>query len=124
VSVLIDSDVLIEVTRARDREVLKKWSELSASEEAVLCSPVSIAELWQGALASEHGVLNSLFRVMTCIVIDAGTGRRAGELLRRYRKSHGMELGDALIAASAELSGAAVWTRNRKHYPMTTISFF
>ena len=97
--------------------------ELLHNREPILI-PVSIAELWQGALASEHNVLNNLFRVLTCVPINAETGRRAGEFLRKYRKSHGLELGDALIAASAELNGASLWTRNRKHYPMTTMSFF
>jgi hypothetical protein len=31
----------------------------------------------------------------------AATGRLAGDYLRRYRKSHATELGDALIAAAA-----------------------
>lgn len=47
----------------------------------------------------------------------------AGEYIRRYRKSHSVELGDALIAASAVVSGAALWTRNRKHYPMPELKF-
>ena len=123
-TVLVDSDILIEVTRERDGDVLRKWADLSDSEDNVLCSPVSIAELWQGALASEYKVLDNLFRALTCVFVDAEIGRRAGEFLRRYRKSHSLELGDALIAASAELNEAALWTRNRKHYPMTTISFF
>jgi hypothetical protein len=35
-----------------------------------------------------------------------------------------VELGDALIAASAAASGAMLWTRNRKHYPMTELAFY
>src|SRR3954464_3855925 len=43
--------------------------------------------------------------------------------LKRYRKSHAVELGDALIAASAVERGARLWTRNRKHYPMPELAF-
>jgi predicted nucleic acid-binding protein len=124
VTVLVDSDILIEVTRARDPEVLRRWAQLAESEDAVLCSPVSVAELWQGALPREQDVLTNVFRVMNCVPIDAATGREAGEFLRDYRKSHGLELGDALIAASAVASGAVLWTRNRKHYPMSGVNFF
>jgi len=35
-------------------------------------------------------------------------------VLRRHRKSHGVELGGALIAASAVTNHAMLWTRNRK----------
>lgn len=45
-------------------------------------------------------------------------GRWAGDYLRRYRKSHGIDLGDALIAASAVVNNSTLWTRNLKHYPM------
>ena len=40
----------------------------------------------------------------------------------RYAKSHNVEIGDALIAASAAQSNAALWTRNRKHYPMPELT--
>jgi predicted nucleic acid-binding protein len=124
VTVLVDSDILIEVTRAKDPEILRRWAELSESQTAILCSPVSVAELWQGALPREQGVLTNLFRTLICVSIDAETASKAGEFLHEYRKSHGLELGDALIAASVVLNGAALWTRNRKHYPMKSISFF
>jgi predicted nucleic acid-binding protein len=55
---------------------------------------------------------------------EASVGRRAGEYLRRYRKSHAVELGDALIAAGAVASGGRLWTRNRKHYPMPELTFY
>jgi predicted nucleic acid-binding protein len=35
-----------------------------------------------------------------------------------------VELGDALIAATAVQSKAALWTRDRKHYPMKELSFY
>lgn len=88
------------------------------------CSPVSVAEPWQGALLREHGVLTNLIRAMKCISIDAEIGHRAGEFLRDYRKSHGLELGEALMAASVVARGAVLWTQNRRHYPMRAVSFF
>ena len=48
-------------------------------------------------------------------------GRRAGGYLRQFRRSHGLDIGDALIAATAAVHGCALWTRNRKHYPMKDI---
>jgi predicted nucleic acid-binding protein len=117
-TVLVDSDVLIEVTRARDAATLERWADLAESDDVVLCTPISVAELWHGARPSEHKVLRDLFHALVCVPLDAETGTQAGEYLRAYHKSHGVELGDALIAAAAVHHNATLWTRNRKHYPM------
>ena len=123
-AVLIDSDILIEVARAQDPSILARWDELSRSDAAILCSPVTIAELWHGARPREHKALESLFASMITVPIDAEVGRRAGGYLRQYAKSHSVELGDALIAATATIHKAKLWTRNRRHYPSKDIVFY
>jgi predicted nucleic acid-binding protein len=122
--VLVDSDVLIEIMRGRDAAMIERWAELAESDDVVLCSPVSVAELWRGARRREHKALSDLFGALLCVPVDAETGRRAGEYLRIYHKSHAVELGDALIAAAAAQNRAALWTRNRKHYPMKRLMFY
>ncbi len=90
----------------------------------ILCSPVTVAEIWHGARAHEHKSLSALFAAMTCIPIDAEIGRRAGDYLRQYAKSHHVELGDALIAATVSIHKVELWTRNRRHYPMKDLAFY
>jgi predicted nucleic acid-binding protein len=104
--------------------MVSQWLELGQSDALILFSAVSAAELWAGARPSEYAALEALFDALLCVPIDAAVGRRAGEYLRRYRKSHAVELGDALIAASAVERGARLWTRNRKHYPMPELAFY
>ena len=123
-TVLIDSDVLIEVSRGRNALIVAKWVELSESQALILFSPVTAAELWAGARAPEHASLEALFSALVCVPTDELVGRRAGDYLRRYRRSHAVELGDALIAASAVVNGAQLWTRNRKHYPMPELTYY
>ncbi len=123
-AVLIDSDILIEVLRARDSDLLARWKHLSESDAVLACSPVSVAEIWHGARPNEHAALDALFASMICIPIDAAMGQRAGEYLKRYAKSHNVELGDALIAAASSLHGAELWTRNRRHYPMKDLILY
>jgi predicted nucleic acid-binding protein len=123
-TVLVDSDILIEVSRGRNTDIVARWMDLSDSDAAVLYSPVSVAELWAGARPSEHDALNNLFGALTCAPIDQEAGHRAAMWLRKYRLSYGVEVADALIAASAVGNRAELWTRNRKHYPMKEVSFF
>lgn len=123
-SVLIDSDILIEVLRARDQTILSMWSALADSHSPVLISPVTIAEIGAGARAGEMETISQLFRPLICVPIDDRIGQRAGEYLRQYAKSHSLKVSDALIAASAAYSHSAFWTRNRKHYPMPDLTFY
>ena len=123
-TVLVDSDVLIEVSRGKDQDVLSRWTELSQSDVQILYSPVTAAELWAGARPREHEALTKLFLALVCVPVDSETSRQAGDYLRQYRKSHGLELGDALIASAALLNRAELWTRDQKHYPMKELSFY
>ncbi len=123
-AVLVDSDVLVEVLKQGDREILSRWDELGRSEGVVVYSPVSAAEIWQGARDGEQDSITALFSVMTCAPIDAEIGRKAGEYLRLFHRSHGVELGDALIAATAAIHKLQLWTRNRRHYPMKELRPF
>jgi predicted nucleic acid-binding protein len=45
----------------------------------------------------------------------------AGDYLARFHSSHGMGIGDALIAATAYVHDLRLWTGKRKHYPMRDI---
>ncbi len=123
-AVLIDSDVLIEVARGRNQAVLARWEELSRVDTIPLCSPVTIAEVWHGARPHENATLTQLFAALLCVPIDAAIGRRTGDYLREYHRTHHVELGDALIAATATLHNLGLWTRNRKHYPMKDLVFY
>jgi predicted nucleic acid-binding protein len=120
-TVLLDTDILIEVLRQRDEAILEKWRRLGRNRELVLYTPVTTAELWQDLRQGEETAVSKILETLTCVPLDAEIGRRAGDYLRRFHRSHGLALGDALIAAAAAVHGCALWTRNRKHYPMKDI---
>jgi predicted nucleic acid-binding protein len=77
-----------------------------------------------GARPREFPVVEALFAVLMPVPIDAEIGKRAGDDLRLYLRSHSVELGDALIAATASAHKLALWTRNREHYPMDDLSYY
>jgi predicted nucleic acid-binding protein len=124
VSVLVDSDILIEVSRGRDEDITTRWIVLSQADDPVLYSPVSEAELWAGVRSREYQELTDLLNGLVCVSIDKAIGRRAGEYIKRYGKSHNVDLPDALIASAAVQHEARLWTRNRKHYPMKELAFY
>jgi predicted nucleic acid-binding protein len=107
--VLIDSDILIAVSRARDSAILARWDALSRGSTALFFSPVTVAELLHGARQPDDAILQAIFAAIQAIPIDAEIGQRAGAFLKQYAKSHGVELGDALIAATASVHALQLW---------------
>ncbi len=122
--ILLDTDVAIEILRARNSTILSMWSALSETNANTFYSPVTAAEVWGGAFPQEYALIARFFRPLICLPSDGETGRLAGDLLRDYRKSHSLEVPDALIAAAAVQHRLALWTRNRKHYPMPQLEFY
>ena len=120
-AVLLDTDILIEVLRQRDDAILERWRQLGRDRQLVLYTPVTTAELWHGLREGEEAAVSKVLETLICVPLDAEIGRRAGSYLRQFYRSHGLDLGDALIAAAAAVHGCALWTRNRKHYPMKDI---
>ena len=123
-TVFLDTDIAIEVLRAKNRVISSKWSALTESGAVVLYSPVVAAELWAGALPHEHQLISVFFRPLICIATDYEIGELAGALLRKFAKSHSLEIADALIAATAIQHKAPLLTRNRKYYPMPELKFY
>ncbi len=112
---LMDTDVLIDYLRAVPQAV----SYLEDCEEPLSISPVTIAELYAGVRdGPERKALAAFIGAFEVVPLDQAIAERVGLLRRKYGKSHGTGLADALIAATAELQRAILITLNRKHFPM------
>jgi predicted nucleic acid-binding protein len=120
-TVLLDTDILIEVLRQRDGAILAQWRRITGGTDPVLYTPVTTAELWHGLRPGEEAAALEALSTLICVPLNDDIGRRAGGYLRHFHRSHGLDIGDALIAAAAAVHGCALWTRNRKHYPMKDI---
>ena len=113
---ILDSDVIIEVLRGNAATV--RWLRAQRSAGIGLgYSPVSRAEIRAGSRPAERHAISALFASLTAISIEASTGELAGEQLAKYARSHGVQMGDALIAASALESANDLATFNAKHFP-------
>ena len=76
-------------------------------------------EVLAGMRASEERATRRLFDVLDWVPVHDAVAEHAGHLANRYHRSHpGVDPVDYVIAATAEALGAALWTRNVKHFPM------
>ena len=120
--VLLDSDVLMEWLRGR-QPIVQQILALIEQQQELFWTPVSVSEIVAGVREGEESTVANLFLLLEPVSITAHVGERAGHYLDCYAKSHGLQLGDALIAACASTEGLSLWTLNRKHYPMKDLQF-
>jgi hypothetical protein len=114
-SVVLDTSVLVDHLRASTAAT----EYLAGLDDRPSCSEISRIEVIQGLRTSERRAADNLFALIAWIPVSEAVARRAGELGRRWRRSHpGIGVADLAIAATAERSDARLATRNLKHFPM------
>ena len=112
---LIDTDVLIDVSKGKDAAM----SYLDRLPEDWFISVITAMEVVVGARDKrELGKIEEFLSAVPVVALSAGVGTIAFDLLKVYAKSHGLRVFDALIAAAAIEEGRTLVTRNRKHFQM------
>lgn len=118
----VDSDILIWHLRGEPKaaSLLRRLSADPA------------AELWTGALQraeivffmrpeEEPATLSFLSRFktepVTREIVDG-----AGAFYRRWHRSHGIDVNDAILAATVAVTGGKIYSQNVRHYPMPDIA--
>jgi predicted nucleic acid-binding protein len=113
---LFDTSVLIAHLRG-DRRATDLL--LSVATNVRRASVLTRVEIEGGMRSDERASVAGLFGSLTLLPVSDGVARRAGELLRTYRRSHGgIDLVDYVIAATAQAYDAPLMTLNVKHFPM------
>lgn len=114
-SAVLDTTVLIDVLRGDPNAV----DYVMALDEVPNCSEMTRVEILRGLRSEERRSAEQLFLRLWWIPVDEWVARLAGELGRRYRRSHrGIGVIDLVIAATAERSGLPLATTNVRDFPM------
>ena len=90
-------------------------------------STVTELELWQGIRPGEEERHEALLALLERVPLDGAIARRAGQLRRQIGLER-LSLPDAAIAASADLSGCTLLTRNTRDFAaleaMISVEFY
>lgn len=117
---IVDSSVIIDALRGRE-DALTALERARREEGRLQASEMTRFEVLAGRRPGEAGNIHKFFAAFTWHPIDTAITERAAEFARAYRASHsGIDAGDYLIAATADVIGARLMTRNVKHFPMFT----
>ena len=113
--ILLDTDVLVDFLRGHNKAV----AFVNAYSNWIILPSIVIAELYAGIKGEDEQValdkFVSLFRV---IPVNTEIAKTGGLYKRKFNRSHGVGLADAIIAASVEAENAELKTLNIRHYPM------
>jgi predicted nucleic acid-binding protein len=114
---LTDSDVLIDAIRGVPDAV--NFLATQNAEPGIRASVISCMELVAGCRnGRELADLQQMFRQMVVVQVTSAISDRAFSLMQSWRLSHGLQIADALIAASALENGLPLFTRNVRHFQM------
>lgn len=114
--ILVDTDVLI--WHLRGHAQARDWLRAARLRGPLAVSVVSVAELSGGMRTGERREVRALLAALISEPVSDAVARRAGDLMRRFRRSHSIGLGDYLIAATAQERGLELATCNVRHFPM------
>lgn len=115
---LIDTCVLIDHLRGVSTALALLESGIEDNVE--LWSVVVVrTEIFAGMRASEARATRRLLDQLRWVDVTRTLADRAGELARKYLRSHrSIDTVDYLIAAAAQAASAELKTTNVRHYPM------
>ena len=117
-AILIDTDVLINFPRGKDK--VQEFLLSEAAESVLYCSVITVAEIHAGMLPHEAHKTESLLDSLHIVEVTREIAEKAGNYKRAIKRQQ-VELMDCLIAATAHAANAFLATGNAKHYTMPDI---
>ena len=114
--VILDTNILIDFLRGKP-EAIEFFNDL----HTIRTSVVVIAELYSGVNdEKEIGEIEKFLNHVEKIEVTSEIAVKAGLLRRRYIKSHGIGIPDAIIAATANDLNVPVASLDKKHFSVLT----
>jgi predicted nucleic acid-binding protein len=104
-------------------DLLRLNTKAASFSDGLIAMPSASVVTWTELLAGarslkEERVIEQGLKNIRLLPVTEEIACRAGQWLKHYRGSHGVDDFDALIAATAEHHGLPLATHNLKHFPM------
>jgi predicted nucleic acid-binding protein len=109
---MLDTVALIDYYHGRPG-VFRYLDAILAGQAEGAFSTITELELWQGIRPGEEERHEAVLALLERVPLDGAIARRAGQLRQQFGLER-LTLPDAAIAASAELAGCTLLTRNTR----------
>lgn len=117
---LFDTNILIDYLKGK-QEAAALFERFHKDGSMLICSLITRVELLSGIRPGEEEILKDFLDVFELVGLDDLIAEEAGRYMNLYRKSHFMNIADAIIAATALASEATLYTLNNRHFPMNDV---
>jgi predicted nucleic acid-binding protein len=118
--ILFDTNIIIDHLKGVSEATL--LIQNSKQKKYILsCSVLSVTEILSGIQPKEAPLFERFLDNFVKIIVTDKIAVYAGLYMNTYMKSHGMNIADAIIAASAKCNGSKLYTLNIRHFPMRDI---
>lgn len=112
---IVDTDILIDIGRNDNVAIERLKLEKDKYELAV--SVITEMELIIGCInKTELKYVEQFLESFEVLSLNLEISRKAVDLLKQYRLSHGLLIADSLIAATAIIFNTALLTKNQKDF--------
>ena len=112
---LVDTDILVDASRGVPEA--GAFLEQLEGQGTLAVSVITKMELLVGCRNKpEQRVVQKFLERFEVFPINEMASQLAERLIARYRLTHGIQIPDALIAATASTSGYSLATKNQKHF--------
>ncbi len=117
-SLLFDTSVLICHLRGEHPGCTRYVDQVAGGKLGGVIAAISAGELYAGESLDARGeaMLEALMSAFAVIPADQAVCIEAGRLVRQFRRSHGMGMIDAIIAATALSVDCPLLTLNARHF--------
>jgi len=112
--IILDTNIIIDLFKG-DKKTLELLENIKNEDLAV--SIITAMELYYGAINKrELGKIKKFLKTLDVLAINEDISLIALNLIENYSKSHGLEIPDALIAATSIYYNAPLLTYNKKDF--------
>ena len=117
----IDADILIWYFRGERKALnfFRHWRE--HNEYELWTGAMQRAEVIYFMLPEEEKATMLFLSQLKTAPVDHETVDLGANLYRRWHPTHGVDMNDTMLAASAMRSGGKIFCLNVKHYPMPEV---
>ncbi|HET8925668.1 MAG TPA: PIN domain-containing protein [Candidatus Acidoferrum sp.] len=121
---LLDTSILIDVLRARNRR-RELLADLTRAGHTLTTTVLNIAELYSGMRPEEEARTESFLGGLLCYELTGAAARLAGKWKFAWsQKGHTLALADMIVAAISREQHCQLVTDNRKDFPMSEVNLY
>lgn len=113
---IVDANIIIDFLKGH-----KEANRFIEAHKPISTSVVVVSELFAGVKSkSEMREIREFLTFVELVDVTEVIAKNAGLLRRKYLKSHGIEIPDALIAATANYLKVPVASLDKNHFSVLT----